>query len=194
MLPEPATPTPIADEDLMLRVQSSDEAAFAELMGRWELPVKSVIARLVLNASEAEDLAQEAFVRLWQHRAKFQAGRRFKPWLLGIAVNLARNRLRWWRHRPTVALDEWMEEPGSNASEAGAAGLERAEQAQTVRDAIAGLPHDYREALVLFEYEELSYQEIAELVGASAKVVENRIARGRAKLKAALGALRESRP
>lgn len=170
----------------MLRVQASDEASFAELMSRWEIPVKAVIARLVLNASEAEDLAQEAFVRLWQHRSRFKSGRRFKPWMLGIAVNLARNRLRWWRRRPTVSLEEWMEEPSTLAPGVGAAALERAERAEAVRDAIAALPLEYREALVLFEYEELSYQEISELVGAGTKVVENRVARGRAKLKAAL--------
>src|SRR5688572_11770165 len=101
----------LADAALMNRVRTGDETAFAELMQRWEIPVKSVIARIVLNAAEAEDLAQETFVRLWQHRDRFVAGKPLKPWLLGIAINLARNRLRWWKRRPSVALDEWSETP-----------------------------------------------------------------------------------
>ena len=60
------------DRALMARVQRGDEAAFGQLMARWELPVKAVIARLVFNASEAEDLAQETFVRLWQQRERFR--------------------------------------------------------------------------------------------------------------------------
>jgi RNA polymerase sigma factor (sigma-70 family) len=91
----------------MARVQDGDEAALAALMERWELPVKSVIARIVLNASEAEELAEETFVRVWQQREKYRTGAEFRPWIFSIAVNLARNRLRWWRRRPEVSLQEW---------------------------------------------------------------------------------------
>lgn len=188
--------SPAADEDaaLMRRVQAADEAAFAVLMQRWERPVKAVIARIVLNASEAEDLAQETFARVWTHRDRFTPGRPVKPWILGIAVNLARNRLRWWRKRPGVALDEWMEladEPAADAP-GGAAGLERAERARAVRDAVALLPAKLRESLVLFEYEHMSYADIAQTVGATAKAVENRIARAREQLRQALSDLRVS--
>ena len=69
--PPPALPSEPDDAALMRRIQASDEPAFALLMHRWEKPVKAVIARIVLNTSEAEDLAQETFVRLWQHRARF---------------------------------------------------------------------------------------------------------------------------
>src|SRR3954465_972653 len=105
--PAVAPQTPSEDAELMRRVQTGDEAALGALMERWELPVKSVIARLVFNASEAEELAQETFVRVWQQRKKFHAGAEFRPWVFAIAVNLARNRLRWWRRRPTVELHEW---------------------------------------------------------------------------------------
>src|SRR5215216_6626400 len=102
-----APKTPSEDAELMRRVQMGDETALAALMERWELPVKSVIARLIFNASEAEDLAQETFVRVWQQREKFRTGAEFRPWVFSIAINLARNRLRWWRRRPVVSLDEW---------------------------------------------------------------------------------------
>jgi len=62
------------DRALMARVQTGDEAAFGALMERWERPVKSVIARLVFNVTEAEELAQETFVRVWQQREKFHEG------------------------------------------------------------------------------------------------------------------------
>jgi RNA polymerase sigma-70 factor (ECF subfamily) len=175
----------------MRRVRASDEAAFAALMARWERPVKAVIARLVLNAGEAEELAQETFVRVWQHRDRFEPGRAVKPWILGIAVNLARNRLRWWRRRPTVSLDAWTDaQDGPGAIPAGTPtaddALETAERAAAVRDAIAALPLPLREALVLFEYEDLSHQEIALAVGATPKAVETRIARARASLRTSL--------
>jgi RNA polymerase sigma factor (sigma-70 family) len=189
-----ATAPPSEDVELMRRVQAGDESALAALMQRWEVPVKSVIARVVLNASEAADLAQETFVRVWQQREKFRAGAEFRPWVFSIALNLARNRLRWWRRRPSVSLQEWSETgagEGGNPAErktdaAGAEALERAERASAVRDAIAALPTELREAIVLFEYEQMSHAEIAEAVGATAKAVETRIYRAREKLRASL--------
>lgn len=183
------------DRALMARVQAGDEAAFGVLMERWERPVKSVIGRIVLNASEAEELAQETMVRVWQQREKFQAGAEVRPWVLAIAVNLARNRLRWWRRRPEVALEDWCaagegERERGGEGESGSRGvggdLERKERAGAVRDAIAALPVELREAIVLFEFEEMSQAEIAVTVGASVKAVEARVARAREKLRVAL--------
>ena len=187
------------DRELMSRLQAGDEAALGGLMERWETPVKALISRLVLNASEAEELAQETFVRVWQQRDKFRTGAEVRPWIFSIAVNLARNRLRWWRRRPEVALEEWSEiqrsasavqnsafgVPGSGNPE-GALALERQEQAGAVRDAIAALPLELREAIVLFEFEEMSHAEIAAAVGATTKAVETRIYRAREKLRQAL--------
>lgn len=189
-----ATNTTREDGELMRRVQAGDEPAFAALMERWELPVKSLIARIVLNASEAEELAQETFVRVWQHRDQFASDRPVKPWIFGIAVNLARNRLRWWKRRPTLSLEAWTETPEdqANGAEGGSASLERGERAQAVRDAIAALPPDIREALVLFEYEQMSYAEIATAVEASVKTVENRITRARERLRTRLRGLAPS--
>lgn len=187
------------DRALMGRVQAGDEAALGALMERWELPVKSLIGRIVLNAREAEELAQETFVRVWQQREKFRAGEAFRPWLFAIAVNLARNRLRWWRRRPEVALEEWSEmgereskigvrpdSGGGGGIRSGAETLERAERAAAVRDAIAALPLELREATVLFEYEQLSHAEIGAALGVTPKAVEARLYRAREKLRQAL--------
>ena len=191
--PKPGATAEVADAELMLRVQRDDEAALGTLMVRWELPVKAVIGRIVLNAREAEELAQEAFVRVWQQRTKFRAGAEFRPWVFAIAVNLARNRLRWWRRRPEVALEEWTELPG-DAEGAGAAGpgkggsaaLESAERAAAVRDAVAALPPELREAIVLFEYEHMSHAEIGATLGCTSKAVEARLYRAREKLRTSL--------
>jgi RNA polymerase sigma-70 factor (ECF subfamily) len=173
------------DAALMGRVQAGDEAAFGVLMERWERPLKRVIARIVLNAADADELAQETMVRVWQQREKFREGAAVRPWMFAIAVNLARNRLRWWRRRPNVALEAWAE-PGDQAADAGAGGLERAERVAAVQAAVAALPVELREALVLFEYEELRQAEIAAVSGCSVKAVESRVARAREKLRDAL--------
>lgn len=176
------------DASLMRRIQASEEPAFALLMQRWERPIKAVVARIVLNTSEAEDLAQETFVRLWQHRHRFDPAKPLKPWILGIAINLARNRLRWWRRRPNIALEEWTEtaEQGSTNEPYGHQRLEHAERSRAVRDAVAALPAELREVLVLYEYEDLSYADIAAALGIAPRNVERRLSRARARLRSLL--------
>lgn len=180
----------LRDSALMRRVQAADEAALGELMEKWELPVKRLLARLVQNIAEADDLAQETFVRVWQQRKKFRIGSAFRPWLFAIAVNLARNRLRWWRRRPAVSLDAWLEtapekEPsGSGISQP--AELEQRERVESIRAAVAALPAELREVLILFEYEELSQRDIATALGCTPKAVETRLYRAREKLRLTL--------
>lgn len=187
-----ATITPGEDTGLMRRVQQGDEAAFGALMQRWERPLKAFVARLVLNRREAEEIAQETFVRVWQQRQKFRPQSEFRPWLFSIAVNLARNRLRWWRRRPTVSLEDWSEaaQPaaagGKPTALTGHENLEEAERAVAVREAVAALPAELREAIVLFEYEGLSHGEIAVVLRCTRKAVEARIYRAREKLRKSL--------
>jgi RNA polymerase sigma-70 factor (ECF subfamily) len=182
------------DAELMARVQAGDEKAFAVLMGRWELPVKRLIARIVFNTRDAEELAQETMVRVWQRREQFREGAAVRPWIFAIAVNLARNRLRWWRRRPSVSLQEWSEDgeigkggDGEKERRGDGGDLERKERVAAVGAAVAALPGELREALVLFEYEGLGQAEIAATLGCSVKAVESRVARAKEKLRAALG-------
>ena len=102
-----------ADEQLMAQLQGGDAAALAVLMQRWEIPVKRFIFRLVGNTTEAEDLAQEVFVRVFLKRHTYRSGARFSSWVFAIAANLAKNRLRWWKRRPTLSLNAWLEEGGT---------------------------------------------------------------------------------
>src|SRR6185436_7697848 len=98
-------------------------------------------------------------------------------WVFAIAVNLARNRLRWWRRRPEIG-ELRTEDRGQGTEDGGrtpSGEAERAERAAAVREAIAALPGELREAIVLFEYEQMSQIEIAAIVGATPKAVETRI-------------------
>jgi len=171
------------DIELMSRVQSGDESALAPLMERWELPVKGLLMRFLHHEHEAADLAQETFVRLWEQRAKYRPESAFRPWVFAIAVNLARNRLRWWKRRPEVALEAWS---GEGESETGAQAAEKSERAEAVRTAVAALPRDLREAVVLAEFEGMSHAEIAATVGTTPKAVESRLYRARAALRKTL--------
>jgi len=178
-------PEPVADEVLMGRLQAGDEVALNELMVRWEVPIKRYLGRIVQNTHEAEDLAQECFARVFQHRARFRPGARFSPWLYAIAANLARNRLRWWRRRPAISLEAWTEAGGfAAASGADASGqAETAERAEAVRAAVAELPLELREALVLCVYEGLAQADAATALGTTVKTVEMRLYRARARLR-----------
>jgi RNA polymerase sigma-70 factor (ECF subfamily) len=192
MEPDPgANPS---DEELMRRLQAGEEAALASLMQQWETPVKRFIFRLVGNTAEAEDLAQEVFVRIYTKRASYRVGAKFSTWCFSIAANQAKNRLRWWRRRPTLSLEVWTEaghEPVDDSRAGGQASGQavRLEQVAAVQQAVAALPVDLRTALVLFEYEQQSMDEIAEALGCTPKAVENRLYRARQRLRQALAPL-----
>ncbi len=192
MEPDPgANPS---DEQLMGRLQRGDDATLAPLMQHWEAPLKRFIFRLVGNTAEAEDLAQEVFVRIYTKRASYRTGAKFSTWCFAIAANQAKNRLRWWRRRPALSLDAWTEAGGETAdvSSAGVKASSRAiqnEQRVAVQKAVAALPVDLRTALVLFEYEQQSMAEIAAVLDCTPKAVENRLYRARQRLKQELGPL-----
>lgn len=174
-----------SDEALMQRLcATGEEAALAELMHRWEIPVKRYLARMLQNRSEAEDLAQETFVRLYQTRDRFREGADFSPWLFTLAVNLARNRLRWWRRRPTTTLEGW---EGHDPSLHAAQQLEHKEVADLVRTAVGSLPVGLREVVVLCEFEGLKNAAAAAVLGLTEKAVERRLSRARELLRSRLG-------
>jgi len=180
-----------SDEEWMRRLQSGDDTALAALMQHWEMPVKRFIFRLVGNTAEAEDLAQEVFLRIYTKRRTYRVGAKFSTWCFSIAANQAKNRLRWWHRRPTLSLNAWTEAGGDTPDEspAGAQAANetvRHERIAAVQTAIAALPLDLRTALVLFEYEDQSMGEIAVALGCTPKAVENRLYRARQQLKQAL--------
>jgi len=176
-------PAQDCDEDTMLALQRGDDLALNRLMDRWQVPLRAFLYRSTQNEHDALDLAQETFVRIYRHRARYRAGARFSTWMFQIALNLARDHARRQRRRPTAPLDEAPEpttsrHPGHEATEA--------EAAAAVRAAIAQLPEDLREAVLLSEFEQLSHAEIAEIAGATPKAIETRLYRAREKLRALL--------
>lgn len=188
-----ATDTGVAsDEACMAALAAGDEQALAPLMERWERPLKTFLYRMVLNAEDAADLAQETFVRVYRHRARYRVGASFRSWLLTLAANLARNHLRWRWYRRAFSIEQLRADTGdawepADAAPDAAGAAERQESALRVRAAIAALPTELREVLILFEYQELGYQEIATIAGCTPKAVETRLYRARAHLRRSLG-------
>lgn len=166
------------DREAMERLAAGDDLALNGIMERWKHRLVAYLYRFTVNEAAALDLAQETFVRLYQGRLKFRPGSSFTGWLFGIATNLARNHLRWRQRHPTLPMEE--AEEGASLSEGDPClSAEASEREKAVREAIAALPPDLREALVLAEYEQLSHAEIAAIAGCSAKAVERRVSRAR---------------
>ena len=183
----------------MQRLVVGHDAALNELMARHGEKLFHFLIRGLQNEDEAADLAQEAFVRVYQHRAKFDAGQKFSTWLYTIAANLVKDRYRWRSRHPQVSLDvenepsgdslrERLPAPGPTPSDC----LQADERADAVRRAVAALPEDLRTPLILAEYEERSHAEIGAILGCTVKAVETRIYRARQQLRVSLGHVLES--
>ena len=170
------------DEDLVLRVGRGDQAAVQALVAR-KLPRMLALARRMLgDAVEAEDVAQEVFIRVWRQAPTWRPGTaRFDTWMHRVAMNLCYDKLR--KRREDVVADP-PERPDPNA--APDRGLEAAEVGVRVSAAMDRLPHRQREAIVLCHYQELSNIEAARLMGVSVEALESLLSRGRRALRVTL--------
>lgn len=182
------------DNALMLRLQGGEDTALNELMTRWQTPLLRFIYRYVGDHHEALDLAQETFVRVYEARSRYRDNGQFSSWLYRIASNLCRNHLRWEQRHPTVSLARDDEDAdGSDAlpapGQTPSGDAERNDTARCVRETIQSLPHDLRTTVLLFEYQDLSYEEIAGVLECSPKAVETRLYRARKILRDKLEAL-----
>jgi RNA polymerase sigma-70 factor (ECF subfamily) len=181
----------LPDEDLMDHVVAGSEAAFATLVDRYKNRLQNIVYRYIRDFQRSEDLAQEAFVRVYLHRERYRKTGKFSTWIFTIAVNLAKNEIRRKvRLRDVLSLDYIAEMLGGSdpgiKDESQPAADRQAERGQTsgvVADAIAKLPVVYREALVLRDIEGLAYEEIAEILGIPGGTVRSRINRARIMLK-----------
>ena len=171
------------DAELLARVGRSEPAAVREMVARKLPRLLSLAQRLLGQRGEAEDVAQEAFLRVWKQAAHWQPGRaRFDTWLHRVALNLCHDRLRG-RHdeQSDDALHEHAD-PAPAPDET----LQAAQRSAQVSAALAALPARQREALVLQYYQELSNIEAAELMGISIEALESLLARARRGLRAQL--------
>lgn len=175
-LPGPAVDP---DLDLVRRAGAGDAQACAALVDRYLAKVTAFAGRMLANRADAEEVAQDVFLRVWQHAGNWRAGSaRFSTWLYRVTLNLCHDRLR--RRRETT-LDA-AGDPASDAPPPGA-DLQRHAVAARVAAALAQLPERQREAIVLCHYQELGNIEAAAVLDVTVEALESLLSRGRRRLR-----------
>ena len=183
------------DTRLMLGARDDQPGAFEELVERYQHRLVAVLHHLVGSAEEAEDLAQEVFLRVYRARKKYRARAKFSTWLFTIANNLALNSLRSRQRKPVVPLNlrdsgplgpRPAERLARDRSPQPAQCMQQQELAAVVRRALEGLNERQRVAVVLNKFEEMSYEEIAQVMKLSTKAVKSLLSRARNNLRLAL--------
>jgi RNA polymerase sigma-70 factor (ECF subfamily) len=180
---------PGREADLVRAAQDGDEAAFAEIVRHFQRAVYRVAYALTRNASDADDLAQETFVRAYQAIGRFRVGEPLYPWLSRITVNLAYSLHRRRKRRPETSIEPLVEsghqwatgdDPAERAAEA--------EQRERLAEAFAELSHEHQVVLTLRVVEDLPYEEMARTLGVPVGTVMSRLSRARAELRTRLRA------
>jgi RNA polymerase sigma-70 factor (ECF subfamily) len=173
------------DDELVRRAGQGDAAAVQALVARKLRRVLSLAERMLGDAAEAEDVAQETFYRVWRQAPRWRPGAaRFDTWLHRVTLNLCYDRLRRRRERPTADPPE-TPDPGPAPDR----GLQAADVGRRVRDAMQQLPPRQREAIVLCHFEDLGNIEAAGVMGVTVEALESLLSRGRRALKTALADL-----
>jgi RNA polymerase sigma-70 factor (ECF subfamily) len=183
------------DVRLMLRVRADEPGAFEQLVEQYQHRLVAVMAHLVGNADEAEDLAQEVFLRVYRARQKYRPRSKFSTWLFTIANNLALNALRARQRKPVSPLpvqesgplgprpqEQLVQDPGTGPQQR----VQKQELAAVIRRALDGLNERQRMAVVLNKFEDMNYAEIAEVMGLTTKAIKSLLSRARMNLRAAL--------
>jgi RNA polymerase sigma-70 factor (ECF subfamily) len=182
------------DAALMLRVKQGDTAAFTTLMDKYKQPVLNLAWRTLGDPIEAEDLAQNVFVQVWKSADRYQPTAKFSTWLFTIARNLCLNEIRRRGRHPAESLDQTRDDAEDQPlhqvedrrMRPAPDHLLRVELQQKVEEAIAALPENQRTALLLCRQDELSYEEMAAVLGCSLSATKSLIHRARETLKARL--------
>ena len=179
-----AVPKVYDEQTLVAQAQHGNRAAFSELVRYHREGVINVVYRMCGDVHLAEDAAQEAFIRAWQHLPSYQHRSPFRNWLYRIATNLALDMLR--RERDMVDVDEVQLRTHTKGPEDS---MDQSERAVMVRTAVLALPSASRAVLVLREYEGLSYKEIANTLGIPIGTVMSRLNYARGCLAKSLASL-----
>ncbi len=173
------------DAELMLRLKNGEDWILNELMTRWQQPLVAFIYRYIGRETEALDLAQETFVRVYETRHRYAVRGKFSTWLFTIAANLCRNYLRWRQRRGELASETRDTEDAKPAEslqsldDSPDQAAMRSESISLIRAVIDKLPHDLKTVILLYEYQSLSYAEISSVLGCSVKAVEMKLYRAR---------------
>jgi RNA polymerase sigma-70 factor (ECF subfamily) len=183
-----ATERPEADAELVLArsARDGDLAAFEELVRRHQRGLFGYLFRMCGNAADAEEMAQQALVNAWGGLRNFRGDSSFKTWLYRIATNLCINRAT--RRKPTCELPESLPAPESSGP---AESYARERRIAAVREALDRLPADQRAALVMVEYQEMSYKDAAAALGRSVRAVDSLLFRARQNLRRLLEPARQ---
>ncbi len=178
------------DEDvqLMLRFQAGETAAFDQLVERNIASVHGLVYRFLGDASLVEDIAQEAFLRVFRNAQKYQAKAKFNTWLYRIVANLCFNVSRSRKRAKIISLDSTQEGQASrdvpdHRQPDPKVELTKTELAEHISQAVSELPAQQRMVIILHQYEKNSYAEIAETMGTTASAVKSLLSRGRATLR-----------
>jgi RNA polymerase sigma-70 factor (ECF subfamily) len=170
------------DEEIVEKFQSGDRSAFDELLQRYQTLVLNTCFRFLNHKEDAEDAAQEVFIKTYKALDRFQPNAKFSTWLYRITVNHCLNVQRSRKRKPFVSVDNPLRERtveqatiASNQSYRPDNIREKGERAEMVQHAINALPKKQRTALILSRYEGLSYKEIAQVMGSSVASVESRL-------------------
>jgi RNA polymerase sigma-70 factor (ECF subfamily) len=184
------------DAQNMTRLAGGHDAALNDLMDRHAERLFHFLVRSLQNETDAADLAQETFVKIFQNRAKFDPQQKFSTWLFTIANNLVRDRYRWRSRHQQVSLNAENDQTESALKDTLTAAephpdqsLQTEERAGEVRKAVAALPDELKQPLILAVYQDLPQAEIATILNCSVKAVETRIYRARQQLRTALAGL-----
>ena len=172
---------PHPDGERMRRWASGDRAAFEEIVRAWEVPVGRFVGRLLNDPEAAADVVQEVFLRVYLGGAKYRDRGQFKTWLYQIALNLTRDAARRAARRPAVPLTDAHDPPGDTG-----VSFDRRERAEAVAAALAGLPEQLREVVVLRHYEDLNFEAMGRLLGVPATTLKSRFAVAMKKLEETL--------
>lgn len=174
------------DEELVAAFQDGDVSTFDELVIRWDRKIQGAIYRILGSEEEARDLCQEAFLKAYKALPGFKGEARFSSWLYQIALNLCRDRMRRRKGRTFVSLDELQPPEHSQHTSSSPSALELVEAAdlsRAVASAMATLPPDQRQVIVLKEYEGFTFVEIAQVLGLPLSTVKTRLYRGLVQLR-----------
>jgi RNA polymerase sigma-70 factor (ECF subfamily) len=182
------------DAALMLRVKEGDSAAFTELVDKYKQPVMNLVARMLRDQTEAEDVAQNVFVQVYRSAHRYEMTAKFSTWLFTIARNLCLNEIRRRARHPTESMDashpDSGEQPLHQFEDTRSFGppenLLQSELEEKTAEAIAQLPENQRLALLLCRQQDLSYEDIAKVLNCSVSATKSLIFRGRETLKARL--------
>jgi len=176
----------IPSEELMARIAKGDNDAFEVLVNRHQTSILNLIYRFIGDRTQAKDLAQEVFIRVWQAAKTYKPEAKFTTWIYRIATNVCFNELksarrrRWFQFRRSNednegSIEKTFPDGSPNAEDL----LLEKERSRQISDALQSLPENQRMALILKRYDDLSYAEISQIIGCSVSAVESLLVRAK---------------